>query len=79
MYEPMPEPEPEPQTNWKLIGAIAVAAVIVLLMIVKKKKKSAALKKEAEMWGSWDDDMELSDAAGVGAAGTDAEKQEAQK
>lgn len=79
MYDPMPEPEPEPQTNLKLIGAIAVAAVIVLLMIVKKKKKSAALKKEAEMWGSWDDDMELSDAAGVGAAGTDAEKQEAQK
>lgn len=55
MYEPMPEPEPEPQTNWKLIGVLAVAAVLILAVLIRKKKKAAALKKETEMWSSWDD------------------------
>jgi len=65
MYEPMPEPEPEPQTNWKLIAALVAAAVLVGFVMLRKKKKAAALKKETELWNSWD---ETEDFAGEPAA-----------
>lgn len=71
MYDPMPMPEPEPQTNWKLIGGAAAAAAAIIFLIVRKKKKSAVLKKETEMWNTWDDGISFSqDAEG----GQEAEK-----
>lgn len=77
IYDPMPMPEPEPQTNWKLIGGVAAAAAAVIFLIVRKKKKSAALKKETELWSTWDDGSSFSgDAAGGQAveSGQEAEK-----
>jgi hypothetical protein len=71
MYDPMPMPEPEPQTNWKLIGGAAAAAAAVIFLIVRKKKKSAALKKETELWNTWDDGISFS---GDASGGQEAEK-----
>lgn len=56
--EPMPEPEEEGGINWPLVIGIIIAIAAIAFIIIKKKKKAAAVKKEAEMWDKWDDDME---------------------
>jgi len=75
MYEPMPEPEPESAVNWKVIAAAAAAAAVIGFFVIRKRRKAARLKKETELWDSWDDDMGGSAAdmsSGAADMGSDA-------
>lgn len=79
IYEPMPEPEPEPQTNWKLIGALVAAAALAGFVLFRNKKKAAALKKETELWDSWDDESAADSGTADNTGKTEGTGQEASK
>lgn len=58
MDEPMPETEEGGGISWPLVIGIIIAVAAASFIIIKKKRKASAAKKEAEMWDSWDDDMD---------------------
>ena len=58
MEEPgFEEPTDEGGFPWWIIVITVIAAGIGVLLVLKKRKKANAVKKEQELWDSWDDEM----------------------
>lgn len=49
---------------WWGIAIIVVAAAVTAVIILKKRKKAQAVKKEQEIWDSWDDEIKDDSADG---------------